>query len=180
MTPKECKFADWREVGLTDGLAGKPLAFFNERRSDCAEAEVKADTKAYLSGRDQGLKSYCQMSNAAQVGLRGEVYAGVCSAAIDQEFRRRYRIGFDIHSFQAEIAKLQNRFESLERHFHKNRQEFDKRLGSQDKNQNHQHLYREFEDEQHKIRQEQSDIERSLQWNQEQLRNAGLVLEKLR
>ena len=38
MSPKECRVADWQEIGVTDGLAGKTLTFFNERRLDCEEA----------------------------------------------------------------------------------------------------------------------------------------------
>ena len=59
MSPKECQVANWRDVGQMDGLAGKNLTFFNERRSDCAEANIQIDQKSYLSGREQGLRSYC-------------------------------------------------------------------------------------------------------------------------
>ena len=102
MSPKECQIADWREIGLTDGLAGRALSYFDDRRSDCAEAKIRADTTAYLQGREQGLKSYCQLGNAAQLGLRGEPYAGVCPPAIDQEFRRRYRVGLDVYRIASE------------------------------------------------------------------------------
>lgn len=180
MSPKECQLANWRDIGQTDGMAGKTLSFFNERRSDCAEANVQIDQKAYLSGREQGLKSYCQLGNAPQVGLRGETYEGVCPPAIDQEFRRRHRIGFDIHRFHDEIARLQNRYESLEQHYRRNQYEFDQRLGSRNRNEDHQRLYRDFQYEQNRIRDEQNEIARKLQWNQEQLHNAEAVLERLR
>lgn len=180
MSQKECQVADWRDIGLTDGMAGKTLTFFNERRSDCAEADVKADTKAYLSGREQGLKTYCQLGNAPQVGLRGESYEGVCPPAVDQEFRRRHRIGFDIHRFNVEIGRLKIRHDSLEQRFQRNRYDFDKRLGARGKNEDLQRLYRDFEHEQFKIREEQSAIQNSLQWNQDQLRNAEAVLGNLR
>ena len=180
MSSKECQVANWRDVGQTDGLAGKNLTFFNERRSDCAEANVQVDQRAYLSGREQGLKTYCQLSNAAQVGLRGEAYEGVCPPAIDQEFRRRYSIGFDVHRFQDEIARLQRRFESLEQHFRKNQYEFDQRLSSHGRNEDHQRLYRDFQYEQNRIREEQNGVARTLQWNLGQLSAAEMVLQKLR
>ena len=180
MSPKECQIADWREIGWTDGLAGRPLSYFDERRSDCAEAKIRADTTTYLQGREQGLKSYCQLGNAAQIGLRGEHYAGVCPPAIDQEFRRRYRIGLDIHRFTAEIDRLYWRFDMLERRFDKNRNEFDRRLGTQNKNDDLQRIYRNYEHEQSKIREEQRSILNSLHWNQDQLHNAEALLERLR
>ncbi len=180
MSPKECQIADWREIGLTDGLAGKALSYFNERRSDCAEAEIWADTNAYLQGREQGLKSYCQLGNAAQLGLRGEPYEGVCPPAVDQEFRRRYRIGLDIHRFNVEIGRLNSRFAALEKRLDNNRYEFDRKLGSPSKNDDLQRTYRNYEREQSKIREEQRTILNSLHWSQDQLRNAEALLDRLR
>ena len=40
MSPEECRFANWTDVGMRDGLAGKTLGLLNERISDCAEAGV--------------------------------------------------------------------------------------------------------------------------------------------
>jgi hypothetical protein len=180
MSSKECQFADWQQLGLTDGMAGKSLALFNERRSDCAEASIKADTKAYLRGRELGLKTYCQVQNAAQVGLRGEPYEGVCPAGIDREFRRRYQIGFDIHRFHDEIAQLENHYNSLEYRFNHNQMEFERRLADSRKNSGHLGLYREFDYEQRRIRGEQGAIQTKLQWTHDQLRNAEGALAQLR
>ncbi len=180
MSPKECQLANWRDIGQTDGMAGKTLSLFNERRSDCAEANVQADQTAYLSGREQGLTSYCQPANAVQVGLRGEAYEGVCPPAIDQEFRRRHRIGFDIHRFHVEIGRLHSRYDALEQRYQRNRHEFDKRLGARGRNEDFQRLYRSFEHDQFMLREEQRAIINALQWNKDQLHNAEAVLEKLR
>ncbi|WP_176785772.1 DUF2799 domain-containing protein [Propionivibrio dicarboxylicus] len=180
MSPKECQIANWSDVGQADGLLGKNLSFLNQRRSDCAEANIQIDQAAYLKGRDQGLKTYCQLGNAAQIGLRGEVYEGVCPPAIDQEFRRRYNIGFDIHRFKDEIARLRYRLGSLEERLRKNQHEFEQRLGSRGKNEDHQRLYHDFQREQDRIREEQSVAAHNLQWNQGQLINAEMVLQNLR
>ena len=180
MSPKECRVADWHEIGLTDGLAGKTMTFFNERRLDCEEAGVVANPNAYLAGREQGLQSYCDLRNAPQVGLRGESYEGVCPPDVDPEFRRRHRIGFDIYSFNVEIGRLQNRYDALEERLRRNRREFDKRLGLHDKKDDPQRLYRDFEREQARIRDEQRSILNALQWNQYQSRNAAALLEQLR
>ena len=135
---------------------------------------------AYLAGREQGLQSYCDLRNAPQVGLRGESYEGVCPPDVDPEYRRRHRIGFDIYSFNAEIGRLQNRYDALEERLRRNRREFDKRLGLHDKKDDPQRLYRDFEREQARIRDEQRSILNALQWNQYQSRNAAALLEQLR
>ena len=62
MSEKECQFANWRDIGLTDGLAGKSLGLLDARRSDCAEARIQVDQDAYLKGRKQGLQTYCQLA----------------------------------------------------------------------------------------------------------------------
>lgn len=180
MSPKECQVANWHDVGQADGLQGKSLGFLNQRRSDCAEAGIQLDQKAYLSGREQGLRNYCQLGNAPLVGLRGEAYEGVCPPAIDPEFRRRHGVGFDIHRFHEEIARLQRRLESLEERLRKNQHEFERRLGSRGKNEDHQRLYRDFQREQDRIREEQGVVARSLQWTQGQLVGAEAVLQSLR
>lgn len=180
MSEKECQFANWRDIGLTDGLAGKSLGLLDARRSDCAEARIQVDQDAYLKGRKQGLQTYCQLGNALQVGLRGETYEGACPTAIDPEFRRRYAIGRDVYQFHAEIARLERRLASLEQQSRRQQLEFERRLDSNNRNEDHLRLYRKFQNEQDRIRYEQAETVRDLHWNEEQLHNAETVMRKLR
>lgn len=181
MSQKECKVADWRELGLTDGLAGKTLTFFNERRTACAEADVAADTTSYLAGREQGLKTYCQLPNAAQAGLRGEAYGGVCPPAIDREFRRRHQIGFDIFQFRAAIVRQENHLQSLEHRLNREAREYEKQLASnRNKNEDQVRRFRDFQNSQHRIRDEQRETARALNYTRDQLRNAEAALTQLR
>ena len=109
MTPNECKAANWGDVGLRDGLAGAALSVLNDRAKDCAEAQVPVDTPRYLQGREQGLLQYCRIENAVPLGLNGESYAGVCPAAMDGEFRRRFNAGRDVHLARNELRSLEGR-----------------------------------------------------------------------
>ena len=109
MTPNECKAANWGDVGLRDGLAGAALSVLNDRVKDCAEAQVPVDTPSYLQGRDQGLLQYCRIENAVPLGLNGNSYAGVCPAAMDGEFRRRYKAGRYVHLARNELRSLESR-----------------------------------------------------------------------
>ena len=147
MSPQECKLANWREIGLTDGMAGKTMQVFEARRAECAKADVNADTNDYLVGREHGLRSYCQISNALQIGLRGESYQGVCPAAIETEFRRRHDIGYDVYRLRGEIAKLESRYVSLEDGLRKKKIDLDNHVNEHDRNDDFKHQYREFEEE---------------------------------
>jgi hypothetical protein len=180
MSPQECKLANWHEVGRTDGMAGNSMHIFEERRGDCAEANVKADTQAYLAGREQGLRTYCQMPNALQIGLRGESYQGVCPASIDPEFRRRHDIGFDVHSLRGKLDQLESRYDALERRLHSRKADLDKHGRENGKNDDFKRQYREFEAEEHKIRNEQQDIERNQRRVGDDLRQAEWAMSQLR
>ncbi len=109
MTPNECKSANWAEVGLRDGLDGAALSRLDSRVKDCAEASVPVDTPRYLQGRDQGLLQYCRIENAVPLGLNGKSYDGVCPAAMDGDFRRRFKVGRDVHVARNELRSLESR-----------------------------------------------------------------------
>ena len=114
MTPNECKSANWGEVGLRDGLEGKALSVLNDRVKDCAEANVPVDTPRYLQGRDQGLLQYCRIENAVPLGLNGKSYDGVCPSAMDGEFRRRFKVGRDVHLARNDLRNLEGRRSTAE------------------------------------------------------------------
>lgn len=114
MSPNECRSANWRDVGLRDGVGGEPLSLMERRAKACAEAGVQLDTPAYLDGRNQGLPQYCRLDNAARVGLAGKTYHGVCAGGIDAEFRRRHRLGLDVYRARADLRSLEQRRRTLE------------------------------------------------------------------
>jgi hypothetical protein len=180
MSPQECKLANWREIGLTDGMAGKPMQVFEVRRGDCAEANVTADTHDYLVGREQGLRSYCQLSNALQIGLRGESYHGVCPAAIDSEFRRRHDIGYDVHRMRGELAQMEIRYGALEKGLRNKKIDLEKHANEYGKNDDFKRQYREFEAAEHRVREEQRDIELNQHRVGEQLRQSEWAMAQLR
>jgi hypothetical protein len=180
MSPQECRLANWHEVGLVDGMAGNALGRFEQRRGACAEAEVVADTQAYLAGREQGLRSYCQLSNALQMGLRGESYQGVCPPAIDAEFRRQHDIGYNVFHLRGELAQLQSRYDGLEKQLRSKKDELDKRVNDPRKDDDFKRLYREYQAQEHRVRDEQDDIRRNRQRSAEQLRQAEWAMSQLR
>lgn len=179
MSPKECELANWRNIGLGDGLTGKSLGLLHERTSACAEAGFAADAPAYLRGRDQGLLSYCQMDNAVRTGLRGDRYEGVCPPAMDAEFRRRNQIAFEVHRLREEVARLNRRSEELEARLRRHEHEHEKKWKEASKDDERRRLREELDEERRRVRSELRDIDRNLRRNRDQLRDAEWALDRL-
>lgn len=179
MSPKECEMANWRNIGLVDGLAGKSLDLLNERTSACAEAGFAADAPAYLRGRDQGLLSYCQIDNAVRTGLRGDRYEGVCPPGVDAEFRHRNQIAFEVHRLREEVTRLDRRSEELEGRLRRHEREHEKKWKDTSKDDERKRLREEHEEEQRRVRGELRDIDRNLRRNRDQLRDAEWALDRL-
>lgn len=108
MNQDECRAADWRGIGQRDALAGRTLSYLDDRAKDCAKALVIVNTQDYLQGREVGLQTYCQMPNAIRLGVDGKRYDGVCPAAIDAEFRRRYNAGRDVYRANSRLEELES------------------------------------------------------------------------
>ncbi len=115
ISPTECKVARWEDVGLRDGLIGRPLYWLDGLSKDCSKAGVTVDARAYLRGRDTGLKTFCQPGNAIKLGLDGQAYEGVCPAPLDGEFRRLRDIGADVRTSREYLESQDRRLVSLER-----------------------------------------------------------------
>lgn len=158
MTPSECKTANWHDVGLRDGLAGEPLSELNARTKSCAEAGVQANATQYLQGRNQGLLSYCRLDNAVRLGLDGKTYQGVCAPGIDGEFRRRYSVGREVYQARSALRSQDSRRRSLEDKLRDAGSDEDRR----------------------RLREELSDLDRSLRRARDRLRDAEWALERLR
>ncbi len=114
MSANECRTANWRDVGLRDGLDGEPLSLLAQRTKACAEAGVSANAPLYLEGRNQGLHDYCHLDNAARQGLAGKTYHGVCAPGLDAEFRRRHQLGLEVYRGRAELYSQDHRRRALE------------------------------------------------------------------
>jgi Protein of unknown function (DUF2799) len=114
MSADECKVANWGDVGLRDGLDGAALSKLDARVKDCAEAKVAVDTLRYLQGRDQGLLQFCQIEKAAPLGLGGGNYNNVCPVGIDGEFRRRFKLGRDVHDARQAVKNLEGNINNAE------------------------------------------------------------------
>src|ERR1700704_2606763 len=78
MSAQECSVLDWRSVGYEDGVSGLPGSHIGHYREACAKHGVATDLSAYQSGRELGLREYCQPAHGFDAGARGDNYQGVC------------------------------------------------------------------------------------------------------
>lgn len=113
LTEGECRAGDWRGIGFEDGVNGRGPERLASHREACAGVGVTPDQSAWLAGRQEGLRHYCQPQNAYRVGRKGARLAPYCSAeelarmrpAWDHG-RSYYEITQDIHDLEREEDRL--------------------------------------------------------------------------
>ncbi|MEO5670618.1 MAG: DUF2799 domain-containing protein [Ramlibacter sp.] len=158
MSPQECQNADWRAIGLRDGTDGEPLSVLDRRTASCAEAGVKLPAPLYLQARDEGLARYCQLGNAARLGLSGNGYQGVCPAGIDAEFRRLHAVGWELNQARSALRSVDARQSDLERRLSK----------------------ASTDDERKRLREDLRDLDRAVRRARDRVRDAEFNYDRLR
>jgi hypothetical protein len=113
LSPEQCRNADWRQIGFTDGANGEPASRLQSHASACAKADIKPDLDAYLSGRMEGLLSYCQPENGFEVGRRGRPdNVGDCPPHLRGPFLDQYRQGREINALEGEVQRFRSMLEN--------------------------------------------------------------------
>jgi hypothetical protein len=180
MSKDECRFANWSDIGMRDGLAGEPLSLFGERVKDCTKAGIRVDDNLYMANRDRGLQNFCRLENAAPLGLSGRSYAGVCPAQIDYEFRRRYQTGYAVHDLRGKVNEFDGRSDRLQRKLREADRDEDKQLKVADKEDDRKRIRKEYDERRRQIRHELGDLDRALRRTRDALRDAEYTLDNLR
>lgn len=104
MSPEACVASDWYQVGVADGEKGRVRERIARYQEDCGKAGIVPDVPRYMAGRDEGLRTYCTLPNAIEVGKRGGSYNGVCPPDLQDDFVAGFRAGLAID--QAEDSML--------------------------------------------------------------------------
>lgn len=180
MTKEECRYANWNDIGLRDGLSGQPLSLLGDRVHDCTQAGTRVDTPLYLAAREQGLRSFCRLENAVPLGLSGAGYAGVCPAQVDVEFRYRYQAGYAVHELRDKVGALDNRSDRLQRQLREADHEEHKQLKASDKDDDRARIRKEFDQRRRHLRRELGELDRAMQYTRDALRAAEYSLDNLR
>lgn len=179
MSPEECRYANWNDVGLRDGLAGKPVGLLDERVKSCAKAGMPVDTRQYLGGRELGLRTYCQLDHAVPLGLNGDAYLGVCPPPIDVEFRRRYQMAYAVHDLRARVEQLDRRAERQQHELREIDLDEDKQLKAAGKDEDRQRIHHDADERRRHLRGEMHDLDRNLRDARDNLRAAERMLDTI-
>lgn len=116
LSPEQCQNADWRQIGYADGANGLPGSRIQDHASACAKSGAKPDMETYLSGRMEGLVSYCQPENGFDVGRRGTPdNAGDCPPHVRGAFLQNYRQGREINALESQINTLRGTMDNERR-----------------------------------------------------------------
>ena len=115
MNKAECLNVDWRTVGYEDGVAGRSGDRIGEHRKACAKHGVTPDLNAYQSGREQGMREYCQPETGYQLGVNGYALKSYCPVDLKEDFESAYHAGYDLYAMRARVANAQNELDSAHR-----------------------------------------------------------------
>ena len=115
MNESECVNADWRMIGLEDGMAGKSKAQIGEHRKACAKHNVTPNLDTYNRGHEEGIVQFCTEASGFRYGRAGNTYTGVCPAHLADAFMTGYRDGQDLHAAEQAVRRLASSIASNKR-----------------------------------------------------------------
>ena len=93
MDESECLVADWRMVGMEEGMKGSEVSSIGEYRKACAEYGVTPSMTAYQEGHQQGIKQFCTPQKAYQWGASGLALPSVCPGNVHPTFLSQHDKG---------------------------------------------------------------------------------------
>ena len=103
----ECLHADWYTIGLEDGARGRAVERLGDHRRACAKHNVAPDAARYVTGRNEGLKSFCTYERGFSEGRAGHGYAAACPQPQGGQFLAGYHRGRELHELHRRLDELE-------------------------------------------------------------------------
>ena len=95
LSKEQCSNIDWYKTGVEDANRGYTIPRLENYQSQCLEHGVKVKEESYLSGFEEGLKTYCTPSKGKNRGYFGKSRHQRCEkisidfkTAYDEEYRK--------------------------------------------------------------------------------------------
>lgn len=116
MSEGECQRADWYQKGVQDGRDGQARDRVEDHAKACAKVGVAPDESRWQAGWAEGLRRYCRPANGWQVGLKGDIYRGVCADQPEgDDFERHYEAGKRVYALGQQLDRNYREMQRLER-----------------------------------------------------------------
>ena len=112
MTKEQCLAGAWGEKGYQDGLSGYRPSRLDDHAQACAKYGAAPNPSAYLSAREDGLRTYCTWENGFRQGRQGNSYGGVCSSAEERDFLPAYEDGRRIDVVEQAVSSAESALNS--------------------------------------------------------------------
>lgn len=112
MSKDQCLAGAWGEKGYQDGVSGYRTSRLDDHAQACAKFGVEANPSAYLSAREDGLRTYCTWESGFRQGRQGNSYGGVCAPAEERDFLPAYEDGRRIYVVEQAVSSAESALNS--------------------------------------------------------------------
>ena len=119
LSKQECMVGDWQTIGYNDGVAGYHSDRLASHTKACAKAGVAPDYQAWERGRQSGLKQYCTVNNAYNVGRRGRQLNTVCPVANARMLQQANQQGLDYYKLDSQLDEDKRLLDTYQSEFDK-------------------------------------------------------------
>ena len=119
LTKQECMVGDWQAIGYNDGVAGYYSDRLASHAKACAKTSVTPDYRLWERGRQLGLKQYCTVTSAYNVGRRGRKLNNVCPIALASSLQVANQKGLDYYALDSQLDKDKRLLKTAEEEFKK-------------------------------------------------------------
>lgn len=108
MSTKECKNANWRDIGYSDATKGFSIRLSGHTEA-CAKVKIRPNRSAYMGGYNRGSREFCTYQSGLKFGKRGGNANNICTApSLKRKFFRGYNKGKRIYNVEKEIDKKES------------------------------------------------------------------------
>lgn len=170
MSKGECRVADWRVIGDTDGAAGyNPQSRFADHVKSCARISVSPDQTIWYEGFQSGIRRFCTPLGGAAAGEAAKPYNNACPPELEGEFMRGYVVGKRVGDLRYRVSSLESGIRAkdyeINRKYDEMKQEKDERRRREIRNQiddldrDTRRMRREVDDVKYELQDAQRDLD---------------------
>jgi len=113
LNENQCENANWRNLGLSDGLRGYAAGHIAEHEKACARFGLPVEPLAWQSGWQEGIARYCEPLNGLSVGRQGQTYRSSCPTEMAPAFLAAYEIGRSVYRARSDRDSVSNNIARL-------------------------------------------------------------------